>query len=146
MTTQEQWKEEFDTRFTAYFGQGLNDSVHPNIVKDFISSLLDAQRAELVEKAKTAFVPDNDAIYCNCDGREWDKRQKQDTPSNFLVGAFHTRNHVQDPIDYKIGDKITSKSGGVSGICTGFTHDDTCVEIDGRVCGGKDYFEKDINI
>lgn len=47
-------------------------------------------------------------------------------------------------IDYQIGDPVVSKQNPdcIIGICTGFTHDDTCIEIDGKVYGGKNYFKK----
>ncbi len=47
-------------------------------------------------------------------------------------------------IDYQIGDKICSNHNPdkIIGICTGFVHNDTCIEIDGKCWGGKDYFFK----
>ena len=47
-------------------------------------------------------------------------------------------------IEYDIGDKVTSKDNPnrVIGVCTGFTLDNTCILIDGKVWGGKSYFKK----
>ena len=47
-------------------------------------------------------------------------------------------------IDYNIGDTLVSKSNRNKeiGICTGFIHNDTCVEIDGKCWGGRIYFMK----
>lgn len=47
-------------------------------------------------------------------------------------------------IDYKIGDTLVSKDyqNEEIGICTGFRHNETCVEINGKCYGGKDYFMK----
>ncbi len=47
-------------------------------------------------------------------------------------------------INYKIGDKVASihNPDSVIGTCTGFTHDDSCILIDGKCWGGKDYFTK----
>ena len=51
---------------------------------------------------------------------------------------------VDDPIDYKIGDKVVAKGlpNNILGICTGFVHNDTCVEIDGVCYGGKYHFQR----
>jgi len=45
-------------------------------------------------------------------------------------------------IDYKVGDKIMNSSGKEIGVCTGFTHDNTCILVDGTCRGGKYYFHK----
>jgi hypothetical protein len=47
-------------------------------------------------------------------------------------------------VNYKIGDTLVSKDNPNKeiGICTGFRHNNTCVEIDGKCYGGKDYFMK----
>ena len=46
-------------------------------------------------------------------------------------------------VNYAIGDTVCSKIEGTPiGKCTGFAHNDTCVVIDGKVFGGKFYFEK----
>ena len=44
--------------------------------------------------------------------------------------------------DYELGDTLMNDSGKPVGVCTGFSHDDTCVDIDGRCWGGKYYFHK----
>jgi hypothetical protein len=47
-------------------------------------------------------------------------------------------------IDYKIGDEVVSKENPtkVIGKCTGFVHNNTCIEIDGKCYGGRTYFMK----
>lgn len=47
-------------------------------------------------------------------------------------------------IDYKIGDEVTSydNPNKILGTCTGFTHNNTCILIDGKCWGGKQYFMK----
>ena len=47
-------------------------------------------------------------------------------------------------VNYKAGDEVVSMENPykVLGICTGFTHDNTCILIDGKCWGGKVYFEK----
>lgn len=47
-------------------------------------------------------------------------------------------------IDYNIGDEIVSKENPnkILGVCTGFRHSDTCIDIDGKCWGGKEYFMK----
>lgn len=47
-------------------------------------------------------------------------------------------------VNYEIGDEIVSKDNPfkIIGKCTGFIHNETCVEIDGACWGGKFYFEK----
>ena len=45
-------------------------------------------------------------------------------------------------IDYKIGDTVMNSDGKNLGICTGFTHNDTCILINGKCWGGKYYFHK----
>lgn len=47
-------------------------------------------------------------------------------------------------INYKIGDKVVSKEepNKILGTCTGFTHGNTCILIDGKCWGGKEYFMK----
>lgn len=47
-------------------------------------------------------------------------------------------------INYAIGDYVTSydNPNKIIGICTGFTHDNTCILIDGKCWGGKEYFMK----
>lgn len=45
-------------------------------------------------------------------------------------------------INYKIGDEVVSieNPNKILGVCTGFTHDNTCILIDGKCWGGKEYF------
>ena len=47
-------------------------------------------------------------------------------------------------IDYNIGDEIVSKDNQdkIIGICTGFMHNNTCIQIDGKCWGGRIYFMK----
>ena len=47
-------------------------------------------------------------------------------------------------INYNIGDTLVSKDrpNHEIGICTGFRHNDTCVDINGECYGGKTYFMK----
>ncbi len=47
-------------------------------------------------------------------------------------------------INYKIGDDIVAKEQPekVIGKCTGFTHNDDCILIDGQCWGGKYFFMK----
>ena len=47
-------------------------------------------------------------------------------------------------INYQIGDKVCSALSPdvIIGTCTGFMHDDTCIQIDGKCWGGKNYFVK----
>jgi hypothetical protein len=45
-------------------------------------------------------------------------------------------------IDYEIGDEVESYDGVYYGKVTGFSHDNTCVEVNGEVQGGKQYFRK----
>ena len=47
-------------------------------------------------------------------------------------------------INYDIGDDVVNKDNPykVLGKCTGFCHNNTCIEIDGSCWGGKYYFEK----
>jgi hypothetical protein len=47
-------------------------------------------------------------------------------------------------INYKIGDDVVAKDNPtkVIGKCTGFAHNDTCIEIDGSCWGGKYFFMK----
>lgn len=47
-------------------------------------------------------------------------------------------------IDYKINDILVSKYNVNKeiGVCTGFLHNNTCVEINGKCYGGKNYFIK----
>jgi hypothetical protein len=47
-------------------------------------------------------------------------------------------------IDYNVGDSLVSKENPNKeiGICTGFRHNDTCVEINGKCWGGRNYFMK----
>ncbi len=45
-------------------------------------------------------------------------------------------------LDYNIGDTIINDAGNTLGVCTGFRHNDTCVDIDGKCYGGKYYFHK----
>lgn len=62
-----------------------------------------------------------------------------------IISPFGFNQAVMYPIkiNYYIGDNVCSKiNGKLLGKCTGFTHDDTCVVIDGKVFGGKSYFEK----
>lgn len=49
-----------------------------------------------------------------------------------------------EQIDYKIGDVLVNKDNPNKeiGVCTGFRHNDTCVDIDGKCFGGKYYFMK----
>ena len=55
--------------------------------------------------------------------------------------VFHSQ---YGAINYKIGDKVVSENNPdkVLGICTGFAHDNSCIEIDGKCWGGKNYFMK----
>lgn len=54
-----------------------------------------------------------------------------------------TINGVQSGfLDYEIGDKIMNDTGKYLGVCTGFTHNDTCILINGKCWGGKYYFFK----
>ena len=59
----------------------------------------------------------------------------------FLVGAVMPR---FSDIDYNIGDTLVSreKPNKEIGICTGFRHNDTCVDINGQCWGGRTYFIK----
>ena len=47
-------------------------------------------------------------------------------------------------IDYEIGDVLVriDNPNEEIGVCTGFTHNNTCVCIDGSCFGGKQYFMK----
>jgi len=45
-------------------------------------------------------------------------------------------------IDYSIGDTLMNDESKIIGVCTGFRHADTCVDIDGKCWGGKYYFHK----
>lgn len=47
-------------------------------------------------------------------------------------------------IDYNIGDTLVSRENPIKeiGICTGFRHNDTCVDINGKCYGGRTYFMK----
>jgi hypothetical protein len=47
-------------------------------------------------------------------------------------------------IDYKIGDIVVNKDNPNKeiGECTGFLHNNTCVEIDGKCYGGRIFFMK----
>lgn len=47
-------------------------------------------------------------------------------------------------INYQIGDDVVAKDHPtkVIGKCTGFAHNDTCIEIDGSCWGGKYFFMK----
>lgn len=47
-------------------------------------------------------------------------------------------------INYKIGDDICDKDNPckVLGKCTGFTHDESCILVDGECFGGKYFFMK----
>lgn len=47
-------------------------------------------------------------------------------------------------INYTIGDKVCSYDNPykIIGTCTGFVHNNTCIEIDGKCWGGKYYFLK----
>jgi hypothetical protein len=49
-----------------------------------------------------------------------------------------------DFINYNIGDVLVSicNPNNEIGICTGFTHCNTCVLIDGKCWGGKTFFMK----
>jgi|LakMenEpi03Aug12_release.lakeMendotaPanAssembly.Ray.scaffolds.fasta_scaffold530376_3 hypothetical protein len=71
------------------------------------------------------------------------KEKKINTPHyhDFLVGAISQR--IFD-VDYNVGDTLVSKDNPNKeiGICTGFTHENTCVEINGKCFGGKTYFMK----
>ena len=49
-------------------------------------------------------------------------------------------------IDYKIGDIVSSYNDDRDiGVCTGFTHDNTCIVINFKVFGGKYYFKRSSN-
>jgi len=45
-------------------------------------------------------------------------------------------------IDYEIGDILMNDEGKPIGVCTGFRHNGTCVDINGKCYGGKYYFHK----
>lgn len=47
-------------------------------------------------------------------------------------------------INYEIGDELVNKDNPdkVIGICTGFRHNNECVDIDGTCWGGKTFFMK----
>jgi hypothetical protein len=47
-------------------------------------------------------------------------------------------------INYTIGDEVVAKDipHKVIGKCTGFAHNDTCIEINGSCWGGKYFFMK----
>ena len=72
------------------------------------------------------------------------KRIVQDPNAGYIHDTnevFHSR---YGAINYKIGDKVVSENNPdkVLGICTGFAHDNSCIEIDGKCWGGKNYFMK----
>jgi len=58
--------------------------------------------------------------------------------------SYHTTINGQQigEIDYKIGDMVIGSDGINKGFCTGFTHNDTCILINGKCYGGKFYFHK----
>lgn len=47
-------------------------------------------------------------------------------------------------INYDVGDEVTSydNPNEILGVCTGFRHNNTCIDIDGKCWGGKQYFVK----
>ena len=47
-------------------------------------------------------------------------------------------------VNYKIGDEIVAKEHPTHVIskCTGFVHNNTCIEINGKCWGGKYFFKK----
>lgn len=47
-------------------------------------------------------------------------------------------------IDYNVGDILVSKENPNKeiGICTGFRHGNSCVDINGKCYGGRTYFMK----
>jgi hypothetical protein len=50
---------------------------------------------------------------------------------------------LENKINYTIGDTVMSSVDlKPLGTCTGFTHNNTCILIDGKCWGGKYYFEK----
>lgn len=53
-----------------------------------------------------------------------------------------------DQIDYEVGDKVVNKDmpHEVLGTCTGFLHNNTCIEIDDVCFGGIQFFQKAIEI
>jgi hypothetical protein len=59
----------------------------------------------------------------------------------FNIGAVMPR---FSDIDYNIGDVLVSKENPNKeiGVCTGFMHNDTCVDINGKCWGGRTYFMK----
>ncbi len=70
---------------------------------------------------------------------------KDDMVNSFEFGLGHFVNSLMDDdfIDYQIGDKVMSKTEQKElGTCTGFRHNNTCVDIDGKCWGGKVYFQK----
>ena len=75
------------------------------------------------------------------------KRIVQDPNAGYIHDTNEVFHYQAYPIDYEIGDEIISNDypPGRKGICTGFRHDNTCVDIDGECCGGKTYFRKALN-
>lgn len=77
--------------------------------------------------------------------KELELRIKALETSVITNGIYLRKNQFNDePIDYKIGDKVASihNPDSIIGTCTGFTHDDSCILIDGNCWGGKYYFTK----
>jgi len=67
----------------------------------------------------------------------WDKF-KVTYPFTMGQGAL-----TLEKINYTIGDTVMSSVDlKPLGTCTGFTHNNTCILIDGKCWGGKYYFEK----
>jgi hypothetical protein len=56
----------------------------------------------------------------------------------------HSTTPPFNDIDYKIGDILVNKDNPNKeiGKCTGFLHNNTCVEIDGKCYGGRIFFMK----
>jgi hypothetical protein len=57
---------------------------------------------------------------------------------------MHNNIYIEPQINYQIGDRVVSyhNPDKILGTCTGFVHNDTCIEIDGKCWGGIDYFLK----
>ena len=73
------------------------------------------------------------------DFNDWEKG----VPDGWEYGIVHPLTFQAVPIDYEIGDKITSiDNPKVIGTCTGFMHDNTCVTMNNKCWGGKYYFRK----
>jgi hypothetical protein len=62
----------------------------------------------------------------------------------FIKAKEMEQEQINLSIDYKINDYVVAKEEPtkVLGRCSGFTHDNTCILIDGACFGGKDFFMK----